>query len=258
MEFGISSSCFYPENIEDGLKKVGELGAKTAELFINAPMEMKSPYLDELKAIREHYGIDIRSIHACTSAFETFFFFSTYDRRRYDGVEFYKRYFDAANEFGAKYIVFHGGLNRSAVSPECYAESYALLHDEARKHGVYMAHENVWDHLCGDPGYMKKVADIIGDEFKMILDIKQCRRCGVSEFDFIRIFGKQIAQVHISDCLGEKDCLAPGCGTYDFKKLVSALNEAGYDESAVIELYRQNYGEPEELKTALDFLNKNC
>ena len=48
MEIGMSSSCFYPENIEDGFKKVGELGAKTAELFFNSPSETKPPCVEEL------------------------------------------------------------------------------------------------------------------------------------------------------------------------------------------------------------------
>ena len=256
MEFGISSSCFYPANIEDGFKKVGELGAKTAELFVNSPMEMKPPIMTELKAIREFYGMNIRSLHAFTSAFETFFFFSAYDRRRYDGVEFYKRYFEAANEIGAKYIVFHGALNKSEIEPEFYAECYSLLHNAAREQGVYVAHENVWDHLCAQPEYMKKLADLIGDDFRMVLDIKQCRRCGVSEFDFINLLGEKIAQVHISDYREGQDCLAPGTGCYDFGKLFSALNCAGYNESALIELYRQNYGEPEEIGASLSYLKE--
>ena len=255
MKFGVSSSCFYPENVEDGFKKVGELGVKIAELFINSPSEMNPPIMSQLKDISDSYGIDVRSLHACTSAFETFFFFSGYKRRLLDGVEFYKKYFAAANEIGAKFIVFHGALDRKNLEPEFYAECYSLLHNAAREQGVYMAHENVREHLCGKPEYMKNLADLIGDDFRMVLDIKQCRRCNVSEFEFIRLLGDKIAQVHISDCLGDEDCLAPGCGNYDFKKLVTALNNAGYNESALIELYRHNYGEPEELRTALDYLN---
>lgn len=256
MEIGISSSCFYPENIEDGFKKVGELGAKTSELFINSPSEMKPPIINELKSIRDYYGIKIRSVHPCTSAFETFFFFSAYGRRRYDGVEFYKNYFEAANEIGAKLVVFHGALGKNYIEPDFYAEWYGLLHNAALEHGICIAHENVRDHLCCKPEYMKALADRIGDSFRMVLDIKQCRRSHVSENDFLENFKGKIAQVHVSDFTAERDCIPPGCGEYNFEKFLKALKLAGYDKSVLIELYRGGFGEPEELKFAMDYLNK--
>ena len=77
------------------------------------------------------------------------------------------------------------------------------------------------------------------------------------EGDYRKLLGDKIAQVHISDYRDGEDCLAPGTGCYDFGKLFSALNAAGYNESALIELYRQNYGEPAEIGTALSFLKAN-
>lgn len=257
MKIGMSSSCFYPENIEDGFKKVGELGAKTAEVFVNSACEMRSPIFDELLSIQNYYGIEVRTLHPFTSGFESFLFFSAYDRRRYDGVEFYKRYFDAANRFGAEAVVLHGGQIKPDTDMERYAEGYALLHNAAREQGVYIAHENVREKVCSTPENMKKLADYIGDEFRMVFDIKQCRRSGVSEYEFIRLLGDRIIQVHVSDYLGDEDCLAPGVGKYDFKKLFSALKNAGYDRTALVELYRHNYGEPEEIRAAMEYL-KTC
>lgn len=254
MKIGMSSSCFYPENVEDGFRKVGELGTKTAEIFINSACEMQSPLIDELISIRDYYGIEVRTIHPFTSGFETFLFFSSYDRRRYDGVEFYKRYFDAANRFGAEAVVFHGGQFKGQDDIDFYAESYSLLHNAAREQGVFIAHENVREKICSKPENMKKLADLIGDDFRTVLDIKQCRRSGTDEYDFIRMLGEKIIQVHVSDCLGDADCLAPGAGKYDFKKLFSALKNAGYDRTALVELYRQNYGSPEEIRAAMEYL----
>lgn len=256
MKIGISPSCFYPEKVEDGFKKICELGAKTSEMFFNSPSEMKPPILSELKKMKENYGVEIRSVHPCTSGFESHFFFSAYDRRRLDGVEFYKNYFEAANQLGADTVVFHGATNKNYIEPEFYAECYGLLHNVAREQGVYMAHENVREHLCCDPEYMKKVGDCIGEDFQIVLDIKQCRRSGFSEYDFIRLFKGQIAQVHISDYTRDMDCIPPGFGEYDFEKLFAALKDAGYDKTALIELYRKGFGEPWELKKAMDFLYK--
>ena len=172
----------------------------------------------------------------------------------YDGIEFYKNYFEAANELSAEMVVLHGGRNYLPTTPEEYAESYIPLHEAALKAGIHIAHENVHNHHCGKPEFMKALADIVGDSFRMVLDIKQCRRCGESEYDFIDLLGDKIMQIHVSDYRGNLDCLAPGTGDYDFAKLFTALQNVGYDRSAIIELYRHNFGEPLELGTARCYL----
>lgn len=256
MQIGISSSCLYPLQTEESLKTVGELGAKTAEIFFNSYSELKKPLLDEIKSIKDHYGINVRSLHPFTSAYEAVLFFGGYERRLTDGIEFYKSYFEAANELGAEMVVLHGGRVYLETTPEEYAESYRPLHEAALREGIHIAHENVHNHHCGNPLFMKALADLIGDEFRMVLDVKQCRRCCESAYDFINLLGDKIYQVHISDGLPGRDCLAPGVGEYDFEKFFSALQGAGYDKTAIIELYRHNYGEVEELRTAKSYLEK--
>lgn len=256
MKIGVSSSCFYPDTIEESLKAVGRTGAKTAEIFLNSVCELGGGILRELGEIQSFYGLDIRSVHPFTSAFESFMFFSGYERRLNDSIEFYKRFFDAAHVFGSELIVLHGGAFREGYPPELYAEYYSKLHNAARNEGLFIAHENVFNGLCSDPHYMKKVADLVGDDFKMVLDIKQCRRTGHSEFEFIELLGSKIAQVHLSDGDDGRDCLAPGGGSYDFDKLFDALKTCGYDKSAVIELYRNNFGTEEDIKNSLGYLQK--
>lgn len=254
MEIGVSSSCFYPDTIENSLKAVGLSGAKTAEIFLNSVCELSGSILDELCKIREYYGIEIRSVHPFTSAFEPFMFFGGYERRVNDSIEFYKKYFYAAARLGAEIIVLHGGKNIEGYTPELYAESYLKLHNAARKEGLFIAQENVVTAPCADPRYMKAVADFVGEDFRMVLDIKQCRRTGYSEFDFIELFEDKIAQVHLSDATDTHDCLAPGCGSYDFTKLFEELKNHGYNKSAVIELYRNNFENLEDIRRSLEFL----
>lgn len=256
MKVGISSSCFYPVQVEDSLRQVGELGAKTAEIFFNSYCELSGNILHELCEIKNYYGIEIRSIHPFSSSFETTLLFSGYDRRTKDGVEFYKKYFDTANKIGAELVVLHGCKDYVTLTPAEYAEHYMILHNCAKGQGVFIAQENVNNFLCESPQYMRAVADCIGDDFKTVLDIKQCRRAGYSEFEFIELFSKNIAQVHISDFTDKYDCVVPGKGKYDFKKLFTALKNAGYDKTALIELYSKNYDSSDEIKKAMELLNK--
>ena len=255
MEIGISSACLYPDTIENCLKTVGELGVKTCEIFINCPSEMNPPVINELKSIREYYDLQIRSIHPCTSGFETFMFFTRYQRRNLDSVDFYKKYYETANILGAETVVFHGALSTSEMTPEQYAGYYRPIHEAARAQGIYLAHENVREHLCCQPKYMKQLADLIGEDFRAVLDNKQCRRSGTSEFEFIDLLGDKILQVHLSDFDDTRDCIAPGKGKYDFKKLFEALKNTGYDKSALVELYRHGFGESNELGDAVKYLN---
>ena len=87
MRIGMSSSCFYPEETEVSLRRIGESGAKTAEIFFNTPSELQGDLLRELCAIRDHYGMEIVSIHPFMSFAEGFWLFSEYERRFRDRLK---------------------------------------------------------------------------------------------------------------------------------------------------------------------------
>ena len=105
-------------------------------------------------------------------------------------------------------------------------------------------------------GFLKRLKRYLGEDFRLELDIKQSRRSGVDEFELIRLFGKDIVQLHISDYDASRDCIPPGEGKYDFKKLFDALKNAGYDKSALIELYSWSWETPEQIENSVGYLEK--
>lgn len=236
MDIGISSSCFYPCLTEDAFRKVGELGAVSAEIFFNASCEMKGPVLKEILKIQNYYNIDVRSVHPFTSYTEPFALLGGYERRAVEAADFYKRYFEAACALGADAVVIHGG-NAAPKNEESYFESFLRLCQIADEYGVIPAHENVNEKAGCDIAFLKRLKNIVGDKFKLVLDIKQCRRMGVSEYDFIKNFADDLIQIHISDYDDYRDCIPPGKGKYDFLTLFKTLKANGYNKSAVIELY---------------------
>ena len=154
----------------------------------------------------------------------------------------------AAKDLGAQKIVLHpsfvGGMGRSA--PEL-AHRYALQALDAaalegRKLGCRICLENLfarltpfttpddfeaafqrWPHLCMtlDVGH----AFIDGHGMDLILE-------------FVRRFGGRIDHIHISDNGGrEDDHLAVGDGAIDFRVLVSALKQIGYDNTMTLEIF---------------------
>ena len=255
MEIGASSACFYPTVTEKAFLRIAELGFRNSEIFFNSRCERDPSFIKELCSVRDAFGMNITSLHPYCSFAEGYNFFSAYERRFSDGVETYKRFFDAAAILGAKYIVLHGAKGFQELSDEEYAERFFRLNEVARSLGCTVAHENVVNFTGATPAFMKKMKSLLGDDFKMVLDVKQARRAGVRAEDFIDIMGKSIVHVHLSDFTSEKDCIAP-CenGLLDFAELFRKLNGVGYSGKYIIELYADSYKEENEILHSANYL----
>lgn len=255
MDLGVSSSCLYPLEIEKALKELGELGVKHTELFFNTPSELHNPILREIVEIKNYYGMDIATFHPYMSFAEGFYIYSKYKRRFYDSLEMYKPMWEAAAETGAKYFIMHGAKIPLEIEKEEYAERFHLFNKEARKSGITVAHENVVYYASETPSFMKFMKETLGEEFKAVLDVKQARRAKQNPYDFIDVLGDSIVHLHLSDFDNKNDCLLPSeKGFFDFKAYLDFFREKGYEGKALIEVYRKNYGEYSELKTALDYI----
>ncbi len=255
MEIGASSACFYPMETEKAFLRIARLGFRHSEIFFNSPSELERPFLKELKAIGEAYGTKITSLHPYTSFAEGYILFSGYERRFHDGIELYKRYFDAAAVLGAEYIVLHGAKGLREISAEKYAERFARLNETAKSFGCTVAHENVVHFVGESPEFMKLMKDCIGDDFKMVLDIKQARRTGVDPLQFIEAMGSSIAHIHLSDYNKSCDCLPPSEeGLYDFSVLFSVLDKIGFGGNCMIELYSDNFSKEDEIIKSAKYL----
>lgn len=254
MQIGVSSSCFYPLQTEAAFKAAGELGVKTAEIFFNSQCELHYPVINKIINIQNYYGIKVRSIHPYTSFAEPYMLFGKYERRTKEAIDFYKNYFEAAKMLGAECVVLHGGYIAPMQDEPLYAEVLSRLCDAAKPYDVSPAHEIVVGRTGSDLKFMSKLKKDCGKDFKAVLDIKQCRRSAVDEYEFIDLFADNLLQIHISDCNKESDCIPPGEGEYDFLKLFSYLKKSGYDESAVIELYADSYKDIKQIKNSKVYL----
>lgn len=256
MSVGISTSCFYPESTEDSLKAVIEAGAKVTEVFFNAPSELEMPFLIKLGAMANDNGVKITSIHPFTSFAEGYILFSKYRRRFEDYRDFYKKYYSAAAALGARTVVLHGSLQPRIIEIEEYAERLNLLMDDARRFGVTLAQENVVHHVGQTPQEMSELRRLVGDDFHMVLDIKQSYLAGVNPLELFEHFAPCICHLHLSDHDSEHKCLPPFDGNFDFVALFSMMKESGYSGDAVIELYRSGFEKTEQLTKAMHELQR--
>ena len=255
MEIGASSACFYPLETEKAFLKIAKLGFGHSEIFFNSPCELEKPFLRELKAISDAYSTRVTSLHPYTSAAEGYILFSGYERRFRDGIELYKSYFEAAAALGAQFIVLHGAKQIREITAEEYAERFSILNETAKGFGCCVAHENVVNFVGQTPEFMSFMKKQIGDDFKMVLDIKQARRTGVDPAEFIKEMGSSIAHVHLSDYNQSCDCLAPSeKGLYDFGSLFTALDSIGYEGKCMIELYSSGFSNESEITDGAKYL----
>ncbi len=256
MQTGISSACFYPMGTEKAVELCGKLGFKNIEIFVNAECEMSGRIFNDIKSVIDFYDINVCSVHPFTSIIESFTIFGYYNRRVDDTVEYYKKFFDFTSKIGADIFVLHGGKVYHTVDNEEYFERYARLYELGKQFGVTVSHENVVDKRTQSPDFVKRMNDYLNGNFALTLDLKQCRRAGESPFDFIEAVGEKIVNVHLSDYSLDLDCLPPFEGRENFAPILSALKQKGYSGKYLIELYRDNYDSPEQIKLSAEKFDK--
>lgn len=253
MKPGVSTACLYPLETEKSLALLCSAGIKNTEVFLNCPSEVEPSFLKELKLVANSFGVNIAAVHPYSSNDETMLFFTNYTRRFNDGVEMYKRYYEAANILGGEIVIFHGMHSHLKMPMEEYAERYGVLHNAARQQGVYLCHENVQRSTSRNPQFFSKLTELM-PQAKYVFDIKQAIRSGYEPYDFLSTMGNNIMHIHASDHDKNSDCLPIGKGSFDFNIFVKKLSAIDYKGYVMLELYSDSHNGVKDLVKSYTFL----
>ncbi len=256
MTCGVSTSCFYPMETIKSLQTLQNAQIDNVEIFLNTFSELEDDYMNALRTCLMKNNTQVVSLHPFTSSMETFFFASLYETRVTDGLQLYRRYFDACRKLGAKRFVFHGDYKQTSFSFRQHCKNYSLLRKTAAEYGVEFCQENVVRCKCGTPDYIRRMREYTQDDVSFVLDVKQMRRANVSLNDMLDAMQNKISHVHISDESTVSDCVVPGQGNFDFDTLFSRLQKDGFAGDFIIELYRGNFNGIEDLTQGCAFLNQ--
>lgn len=251
LKCGVSTACLYPDYLEDCFLQLAENGIKNTEIFVNSDCEMYNPYLSEMLAVKKEYDIDVVSVHPFTCGLETMMFFTDYDRRVNDMLEYYKRFFDYMNKFEAKFFILHGNKKENPFPEQKYFERFAYIQETAKAFGVSVLHENVSRCTAGNLGFLENMAEYLGEKAQFVLDTKQAHRAGFDPAQFVKKLGSHIKHIHFSDFGVQGDCLKFGFGEYDNFSFFSELKKNNYNGAVLLELYRRNF-------TDINDLSENC
>ncbi len=247
MNIGISTASLYPLHLEDAFNELAVRGVKTVEVFANSTCEAQEPYITMMKDIMDEHGMNVCSLHPFSSPMESVYLFGTYDRRIEEMVGLYRGFFESMNRLGAKIFVLHGAIKSSKCTPEHYMKQFRMLSEIGLEYGITVAQENVCYCLSGELDFLRMMKRELGEHAKFVLDLKQARRSGADCLDYVEALGSSVIHCHVSDCDDEHDCLPIGKGSFDFRALHERLSAFGYDGSYIVELYRHNYSDLDEL-----------
>jgi sugar phosphate isomerase/epimerase len=253
---GVSTACLYPKPLEEALYDLSVNGVSCVELFINTHSELKKGFAHGVANLLRRFDVKCPSVHPFTCEIEPQMFFSEYERRVNDMLEYYKLYFRFMNIVGADIFVFHGGKPSSVCTSELYCERFSKLYRLGKEFGVTVAIENVSRCKSGSSAFIKEIKNMLGDEFAFVLDTKQAIRSNENPMRFLDIVGDKIAHVHISDSGEMGDCLLIGKGRFDFRKFFDKL--AGYnpDCGVILELYRSGWTGISDLVSSYNILTR--
>ena len=247
MKAGVSTACMYPTVLEKAFHILAENGVKTAEIFVNSHCELSDPYLGEMLAVQKEYGMEVVSVHPFTCGIEPMMLFTAYERRVDDMLDYYKKFFEYMNLFGASFFVLHGNKNQNACADEVYFERYLKMQETAESFGVCVVQENVSRCTSGSLDFLLKMKNALGEKAAFVLDVKQAHRAGHDPIEMVKALGGNIRHVHFSDSGKNGDCLKFGFGEYDNAAFFSELKACGFDGNVILELYRNGYGDETEL-----------
>lgn len=229
-----------------------------------------SQTIDELKAFFtpykeafERHGITVCQTHP---PFPTFKFADStsetkekYNARALDAV---KKTIELTAFFGCKYAVVHpahGVIDMDLDElKKVNMKFYSQLIDDARKHGVTICLENMWnrrdggaifDSACSDPyeahDYIDTLNDMAGEElFAFCFDVGHANLTGKNMRNTLRLLGKRVKVLHIHDTdkLEDKHTIpyayigSKGKSVTDYNGFLAGLRDIGYEGDISFEI----------------------
>jgi sugar phosphate isomerase/epimerase len=260
MQVGISTaSLFMRRNNEEALPLLDRLGVQTAEVFLTSLSEYGEDFARILKERKG--GVFVNSVHILNSQIEPQLF-SGHERVKGDSFALLDKVLSGAKLLGAPHYTFHGMARYKKSSRDPKNDNFEKIglglreiSDFCQKYDIKLCLENVeWStyNRVGVFSAMKSyVPNLLG-----VLDVKQARIAGEGYEKYVDEMGESLAYAHISDVDESGKICLPGQGVFDFDTLVKQLQDVGFDGALLIEVYKNDYSEITQLKTACDHVNE--
>lgn len=239
--------------IEEGLKILSQSGFSAVDFSMFIQETESLVYAEdyrqkalEIKSIAEKYGLVFNQAHAP--------FGGGYDHYTQNIIPKLPKAIEFASILGAKNIVIHPIQNgryygREKELFDNNVEFYRSLAPYAKKFGIKIAIENMWQHhpytrnicddVCAPPEELAQIYDVLNDPeaFTICLDLGHVALCGREPEDAIKVIGHdRLGCIHAHDVDYKSDMhTVPGCAKLNWDNICKALGEIDYKGDFTLE-----------------------
>ncbi|WP_333510403.1 sugar phosphate isomerase/epimerase [Thermoanaerobacterium saccharolyticum] len=259
MEVGISTACFYPDYLtEETIPIIGNMGIKKVEVFLESYSEYDENFCKAMRYDLDRYGIEVNSVHAIGTQFEPQLFSAT-ERQRNDASKMLIKVLKAAKILKAKIYVFHGPPVKKDTTPNIDFDKIAkhvdYIADTSEEYGIKFSWENVYWCWFSYPEFATSIRQAVKSKnVYFTLDIKQAMKSNKDPFEYLKAMGNKLVNIHLCDYDDYGNLYLPGRGSFDFVKLNRELKKLDYNGSIIMEVYRSNYKDIDDLKEGIEYL----
>jgi sugar phosphate isomerase/epimerase len=259
MRLGLSSLLFVNSTIEDCIRLSSELGAECVEVIYDVP-HFPPGYdqrkLSRVKELLESFGLGV-SVHASFWDLNP----ASHHRELWElSLNQVRRSIDACRSLGGDITVVHFG---KCPIPEVreflegtkrrYREFLFHCLPYAQDRGVTLALENAGRDPHSYPPTIGELKQLVLEleGLKVTLDTGHAhlverrageRATGAAIAEYIRDLREHLVHLHVHDNRGRlDDHLPPGDGGINFRPVVEALREIGYDGFLIAELWNPQH-----------------
>lgn len=258
MTVGMSSAAFYGTGeTEDQAAMLRDYPLDVCEVFLQTHSEYSAAFG---RLVKDRLaGLRCVSVHPKGGTQFELDIFGRSARQAADAMGSFERVCEAGEALGARYYVLHGPFSvsgRLTVGRIHQLRERALrLWAVAERHGLEMLWENVNWCALRTPEDVRELAEILPEQ-RFVLDVKQAYRAGTTPFKLLEAMGDKVRHVHALDVDASGKLCLPGQGATDWKALMRALRDIGYDEAVILEPYDWMARDPEALRRSLHFLRE--
>jgi fructoselysine 3-epimerase len=248
MKLAVVSSVFANYPLEHVLPPVARAGYDGIDLWGGRPHVFRSDLSpSRLRALRRQaadLGLEIASVMPAFYRYP--FSLSTNDDRvRQDSLSYMRESIDNAVQLGAKNVLvvpgrsLHGqgradAWDRMSDSLSTVAEVGAAA---GVRIGVEAVNRYVSDLVVNAEDALRLIRPLARDSLGVVLDSGHIHLAGQSGVGEVHALGELLLQVHLNDNDGIKhQGLVPGDGTFNYKPLLEALCETGFNGFLSVEL----------------------
>ncbi len=217
-------------SLETALAEIGSLGYEGVEIFDGNLMDY-ADQPDRLRDLLEAAGLELVGVYTGANF--------VYDEIRPDEMHKIRAVVDVAARVGAASLVVGGGAQRSGVTPDTDFSKLGNALDEvdklARDAGLQACYHPHLSTIVEGPADVERV--FARTSIGFCPDTAHLAAGGGDPAQLIRRYGDRVRHVHLKDAVLSPLSFTPlGEGELDFRDILAAVREIGYEGWLMVEL----------------------